>query len=204
MWKKNHCSEILEISQCTHSFRPEDIYLAHFQQKSNGHPNKISPSLERCIKQEVKRDSSLSSNQIVMNTDAECSSWTIQQHLNKKGFKNMKQLNRPWLLPCYKTSCLQFTSDYQTWSVDKKKKVSFSGEKKFNLDGLLLACKRCPKKIWSGFIFNGTQVTRGKTLSNSCKLHWHVKKGNINSWRSLSMWKKLDFPAEQCCNSQHL
>ena len=45
---------------------------------------------DRRVRREVKRDSSLTSNPIKANIDAECSSRTIRRHLNKKG--NMKQL----------------------------------------------------------------------------------------------------------------
>ena len=47
----------------------------------------------------------------------------------------MKWLQRPCHLPHHETSDLQFSSDYQTWDVDKWKKVLFLDEKKFKLDG---------------------------------------------------------------------
>ena len=101
--------------------------------ESSGRPNKISPSLNRCIRREVKRDSSLTSNQIKANPAAGSNSRTIRRHLNKKGFKNVKRLQRPRLLPRHKTSRLQFASDHQTWDVDKWKKVLFSDEKNSTL-----------------------------------------------------------------------
>ena len=103
--------------------------------KSSGRPNKISPSLDWHIKQKFKKDLSLTSNIMKTNTDAKCSSRTIRWHLNKKGFKNVKQMQRPHLLPRHKTSHLQFATDYQTWDVDKWKKMLFLDEKKFSLDG---------------------------------------------------------------------
>ena len=122
------------------------IYIADFNysrdakafKKSSGWLNKITPSLDRRIG-EKQRDSSLTWNRIKANTNAECSPRTIRWYLYKKGFTNVKRLQRPR----HKISRLQLASAYQTWDVDKWQKA-FSDEKNSTLRqfSVLLTCKR--------------------------------------------------------------
>ena len=66
---------------------------------------------------------------------APCSTRTIGRHLNKEKIKHKKRIHRPRLTIKHKEKPLKYARQYQTMSAKEWRKVVFSNEKKFNLNG---------------------------------------------------------------------
>ena len=67
--------------------------------------------------------------------DAPCSTRTIRRHLNYEKIKHKKRIHRLRLTMKHKEKRLEYDRQYQTMSAKECRKVVFSDEKKFNLDG---------------------------------------------------------------------
>uniref|UniRef100_A0A3P9PWG7 Tc1-like transposase DDE domain-containing protein n=1 Tax=Poecilia reticulata TaxID=8081 RepID=A0A3P9PWG7_POERE len=126
--------------------------------KSSGRPKTISPALSRRIRLAVRQETGRSSTQIKAITGADCSPISIRRHLQEKGFRNKKRLQRPRLLQCHKIARLDFARVRQTWDIERWKKIPpemFST--RHSGGGAIM--------IWGAFSFNGTmelQVVQGR------------------------------------------
>ena len=67
--------------------------------------------------------------------DALCSSWTVRRHLNNNKNIHKKRIHRPKLTMKNKEKRMEYARQYQTTSAKEWRKLIFSNEKKFNLDG---------------------------------------------------------------------
>ena len=102
------------------------------QRKPTGRLEKISPQFKRRIVREVKKKT-LSISKILkslVNVPR-----TIRRHLNNEKIKLKKIIHRPRLTMKHKEKRLEYTSQYQTMSAKEWRKVVFSDDKKFNLNG---------------------------------------------------------------------
>ena len=64
-----------------------------------------------------------------------CSTRTIRRHLNNEKIKHKKRIHRPNLTMKHKEKRLEYARQYQTMSVKEWRKVVFSVEMEFDLDG---------------------------------------------------------------------
>ena len=103
--------------------------------KSTGMPENVSPQLKKRIIREVKKNSSSATKILKSRVDDPCCTRTITRHLKKEKIKHKKRIRRPRLTMKHKDKGLEYARQYQTMSAKEWRKIVFSNEKKFNLDG---------------------------------------------------------------------
>lgn len=102
----------------------------------------------------------ISASQIRLNLSLPVSTRRVQQILQKSdNVSYEKKLLKPELLPRHKVARLQFANKYKFWD-EEWKKIIFSDEKKFNLDGpdgyrYYYRDTRAPKKVHVSRNFHG-------------------------------------------------
>lgn len=101
---------------------------------STGRPKVITPSIGQRIKRVVMNDPSCSSSDVIRGTGIEVSKRTVQRFLKSTDFSYKKKLHAPRMTQAHKNARVTFAHLHQTWSADWRR-VVFSDEKKFNLDG---------------------------------------------------------------------
>ena len=103
--------------------------------KLTGRPEKLSPQFKSRIVHEVKKKTSSTSKIFKYLVDAPSSARTIWRHLNNEKIKHKKRIHHPRLTMKQKEKRLEYIRQYQIMSAKECRKVVFSDEKKFNLDG---------------------------------------------------------------------
>ena len=103
--------------------------------KQSGRPEKLSPQFKRSIVREVKKKTSLTSKILKTLLDVPCSTSTIRRHLNNEKIRYKKRIHRPRLTMKHQEKRQEYARQYQTMSAKEWRKVVYSDEKKFNLDG---------------------------------------------------------------------
>ena len=102
--------------------------------KPTGRPEKLSQFTKRIV-HEVKNKTSSTSKILKSLVGSPCATRTIKRHLNNEWIKHKERIHRPRLTMKHKEKRVKYPRQYQTMSAKEWRKVDFSDEKKFNLDG---------------------------------------------------------------------
>ena len=124
--------------------------------KSTGRLEKLPPQFKKRIVCEVKKKTSSTSKILKSFVDVPCRTRTIRRHLNNEKIKHKKIIHHPRLTMKHKEKWLEYACQYQTMSAKEWRKVVFSGEKKFNLDGP----DDC-QKYWHAKVFQKRTIQQG-------------------------------------------
>ena len=103
--------------------------------KPTGRPEILWPQFKRRNAREVKKKTSSISKILKSLVDAPCSTKTLRRHLLNEKIKPTKRIHHLRLTMKHKEKPLEYARQYQTMSVKEWRKVVFSNEKEYNLDG---------------------------------------------------------------------
>ena len=107
--------------------------------KPPGRPNKTSPSEDRWIGKESKKDLFATATTISKRANAnlgiKISKYTIHRGLNEINLNGRVASTKPYISKKNKMSRLKFASEYVIWTEEQWDCVHFSDESKFNLFG---------------------------------------------------------------------
>ena len=145
------------------------------EQKTNWQSRKVITTIQEKNCSRSKKKTSSTSKILKSLVDAPCSTRTIRRHLNNEKLKHEKRIHRPWLTMKHKEKRLEYARQYQTMSAKVWRKVVFSDEKKFNLDGPNVLqkywhVKKIPEKNYSTRYGGGGSFMILGILSSSGKL----------------------------------
>ena len=108
---------------------------ARYQNKSPAkRPKIISSSVQRRMIRAVKADRTVTSAELKSDLNIAASERTVRRYLNGSGFKKIKKDKVPLITATNKTRRLRFGNQNKEWD-EEWKKIIFSDDKKFNLDG---------------------------------------------------------------------
>ena len=132
-----------------------------------------------------KKEKSSTSNILKSLVDAPGSTRTIRTYLNNNKIKHQKRIHRPKLTMKHKNNRLEYVHQCQNMNVKEWRKVVFSDEKKFNLDGA-----SCFQKNWHAKNFPEENYSTRHREEGSLTI---LSSRKLNEERRL--WRRMDFSA---------
>ena len=182
--------------------------------KPTGRTEKLSSLFKRRIVCEVKKKTSSTLKILKSLVDAHCSTKIIWRHLNNEKNRHKKRIHCPRSTMKHKEKQLEYARQYQTMSAREWRNVVSSDEKKFVLNGLdgfqrYWHAQNFPKEnysarhsrrgslmIWGCFSSSGKQTTIFHWLTKSNRLYGDPKWFISRTRRVLSIWRRMDFSAD--------
>lgn len=156
MGRKKHCSvekrnliikmkndgfslrKIASIVQCSLGMVQNAIKYQKKEEK-RGRPRKTTKQMDRQILRQAKIDPFVSTSQILVDTGANVSRWTIQRRLAEQDLKCYSPRKVPLLSKKHLQDRVKFAKEHLSWDGDegfkKWKNILFSDESKFMLFG---------------------------------------------------------------------
>lgn len=108
-----------------------------------GRPRKTSTREDQIIVREFKKDPFASSQNVVERLDLNISARTVRSRAIEAGLRSRKTAKKPFISRKNRKARIEFANKHLHWSIDEWRKILFSDESKFNIQGSDSKKKTC-------------------------------------------------------------